>query len=152
MAKLSLITLNRDRSYHLLHCLEGVTRSRREPDEKIVVAIGGGKQVVPPGVTVASSPGEGLALAQARNAGRRSANGDVLVFLDVDCIPSCDLIGALEVAVLENDGLICGEVSYLTQTVESGWTEEALRRQGVTHPARSFPKSGVVAAPDPGLF
>ncbi len=152
MAKLSLITLNRDRSDHLLRCLEGVTRSQRAPDQKIVVAIGGGEQAVPPDVTVAPSLGDGLALARARNTGRQSADGDVLVFLDVDCIPSHDLIGALEAAVLENDGLICGEIFYLTQTVESGWTEQALRRRGVNHPARCFPKGGVVAAPDPGLF
>ena len=152
MSRLSLVTINSDRDEHLVRCLEGVDRSRRAPDQTIVVAIGGAKPVVPKDVIVVTAPGGGLALAHARNVGRRSANGDILVFLDVDCIPSCDLVGALEAAVAENDGLVCGEVLYLTQPVESGWTEQALCIQGMRHPARDFPESGVVLAPDPGLF
>lgn len=152
LSRLSLITLNLDRDDHLSHCLEGVARSRRVPDQTIVVAIGGGVLAVPPGVTVAPSPGKGLALARARNVGRRSADGDVLVFLDVDCIPSRELIGALEAAAVANDALICGEVLYLPRAVETGWTDRILCAEGVRHPARTFPEGGVAIAPEPGLF
>ena len=149
---LSLITLNQGRDDHLARSLHGAARGRRVPDQTIVVAMGGGAPVVPPGVTVVPLPGAGLALARARNVGRRQAGGDTLVFLDVDCIPSHDLIGALEAAVGTHDALVCGEVLYLTSTVEDGWTDRSLRAQGTRHPARIFPLGGVSVAPDPGLF
>ena len=152
IVSLSLITLNRDRDDHLARCLEGVARGRRVPDETIVVAMGREGSAVPPGVTCVSSPGHGLALARSRNVGRRNARGDILVFLDVDCIPSHDLVGALETVAAATDALVCAEVLYLTRAVSDDWTDQTLRAEGIVHPARTFKTGDVTVAPDPGLF
>ncbi|MFD0934620.1 galactosyltransferase-related protein, partial [Methylobacterium trifolii] len=94
-----------------------------------------------------------LPLAAARNAGRRAATGDALVYLDVDCIPSAGLVSGLGGAIAAHDGLICCEVVYLpADAVRDGWDEADLGRLGRTHPVRDFPTEGVVPAPQPGLF
>ena len=144
--------MNHGRDEHLARCLEGVARGLRVPDETIVVAMDGRTPSLPPGVTVVHAPDDGLALARARNLGRQKARGEILVFLDVDCIPSRDLVGALETAASAHDGLVCGEVFYLSQVVEDGWTDQGLRAQGRRHPARVFPDRGVMPAPNAGLF
>ena len=99
-------------------------------------------------------PHAGLPLAAARNAGRRAAGADTLIFLDVDCIPSAGLVAGLSRAVAEHDGLICCEIGYLPAgAVADGWREADLDRLGHPHPVRAFPPPGTVApAPQPGLF
>src|SRR5688572_16590791 len=59
------------------------------PAEVIVVDDGSGDQTIAvaleQGALVARSDGRGP--AAARNAGARAARGDILVFLDADCLP-----------------------------------------------------------------
>jgi GT2 family glycosyltransferase len=99
-------------------------------------------------------PRAGLPLAAARNAGRRAARAETLIFLDVDCIPSADLVAGLTRAVAAQDGLICCEIGYLPAgAVADGWRAADLERLGQPHPVRTFPPPGQVApAPQPGLF
>ncbi|WP_158810792.1 glycosyltransferase family 2 protein [Beijerinckia sp. L45] len=148
----SVITINRNREAHLARLIEGLDRGAA-PLECIVVDMGSSTTRTDGFVRHVPLPGHGLPLASARNAGRRAASGEILVFLDVDCIPSADLTAALEAAVKEHDALICCEVYYLPEgAVTHAWTEAALSRSGVPHPARAFPTAGVSPAPHPGLF
>jgi GT2 family glycosyltransferase len=94
-----------------------------------------------------------MPLAAARNRAAEAATGDLLIFLDVDCIPSADLVADLTSAVSEHDGLVCCEIRYLPAgAVADGWTAQGLDRLGRPHPVRTFPARGVAPAEKPGLF
>ena len=148
----SVISINRGRDAHLRRLLEGLARGRA-PDEVVVVEMGAsGPPCVEGGVRRVPLPGDGLPLARARNAGRAAATGDVLIFLDVDCIPSADLVAGLTTAVADHGGLICCEIFYLRAEVADKWTAADLAAASIPHPARRFPSVGVAPAPQPGLF
>jgi GT2 family glycosyltransferase len=152
----TVITLNKGRGANLARLLEGLGRGT-PPAACIVVEIGGDDAPLPDlpfPVERVPFPRDGLPLAAARNAGRRAARTDTLVFLDVDCIPSRGLVADLSRAVAEHDALICCEIGYLPAgAVTDGWDEAELDRLGHPHPVRTFPAPGRVApAPQPGLF
>lgn len=151
----AVITLNKGRGAHLARLLEGLERGTA-PAACIVVEMGGGDTPLPDPVFPVKHvafASEGLPLAAARNAGRRAAEAETLVFLDVDCIPSADLVSGLSAAVAEHDGLVCCAVRYLPAgAVQDGWREAHLDALGALHPVRSFPARGIVPSPQPGLF
>jgi hypothetical protein len=152
----AVITLNKGRGAHLARLLEGLARGQA-PDRCVVVEMGGDEGPLPAlpfPVERHALPSAGLPLAAARNAGRRAAGEvETLVYLDVDCIPSHDLVAGLSAAAAERDGLICCAVRYLPAgAVQDGWQEADLDRAGQLHPVRPFPEAGIVPSPQPGLF
>lgn len=77
--------------------------------------------VIEPDARSATDP---LPLAAARNAGARAAldaGADVLIFLDVDCVPAPALVDTYAAAVAGEDGpaLHCGVVHYLAEGVDA---------------------------------
>lgn len=103
----------------------------------------------PPEVTVVPFVGgsRDLPVAAARNAGAAEAlrrGADLLVFLDVDCLPSPDLIASYVKAAAHDEhgsSLLCGAVAYLPPPPRGGYDLDRLDG----HPThRSRP------APDPG--
>jgi GT2 family glycosyltransferase len=151
-----VVTLNKGRGAHLARLLEGLSRGA-VPDRCVIVEMGGEDDPLPAlPCPVARIPfaSAGLPLAAARNAGRRAAGEvDTLIFLDVDCIPSADLVAGLTAASAERDGLICCAVRYLPAgAVRDDWREADLDRAGHLHPVRHFPDAGIVPSPQPGLF
>ena len=109
----SVITLNKGRDAHLRRLLEGLSRGM-PPDACIVVEMGAEPAPLPDfGFPVERivMDSAGLPLARARNAGRRAARSPHLVFLDVDCIPSADLVASLSHDLTSADGLVCCEVN-----------------------------------------
>lgn len=155
MTEASVITLNKGRRAHLLRLLEGLARGT-PPAECIVVEMGGDTEPLsaqPFPVRVVDFRHDGLPLAAARNAGRRAASRATLIFLDVDCIPSVELVVRLSDAAVTYDGLVCCAIRYLPAgAVHDGWTEDGLNALGLFHPARVFPESGVERIENPGLF
>lgn len=155
IADTTLITLNKGRDAHLARLLEGVARGPH-PQACVVVEMGAEPAPLPDygfpiRRIVLDSPG--LPLARARNAGRRAAETGRLVFLDVDCIPSADLVPRLSADLAEAEGLICCEIRYLPAgAVTDGWTEAGLRAAGHPHPVRRFPEQGLARSDNPGLF
>jgi GT2 family glycosyltransferase len=152
----AVITLNKGRRTHLRRLLEGLGRGAL-PDACIIVEMGGDDAPLPAlpfPVERVPFAHAGLPLAAARNAGRRAAEAETLIFLDVDCIPSAGLVAGLSWAVAAHDGLVCCEIGYLPGgAVTDGWQEADLDRVGHPHPVRTFPPPGtVVPSPQPGLF
>ena len=122
----ALITVAHGRHAHLRRQHLMVARSEVAVDDYIVVAIDDAILVAMwedhPGVTLLrQGPGRhGLPLAAARNAGAAAAlerGAELLVFLDVDCLPDPGLVGHYARAAVEHpESLLCGPVAYLPQT------------------------------------
>jgi len=109
-----------------------------------------------PGIVVEVPPGGGLPLARARNVGAQSAldvGAEVLIFLDVDCLPRVDLIGRYRAAAqAAPTELLCGPVHYLPESPD-GYQIDELPIQPVGHPARPVPPDGSIVRPgDHALF
>jgi GT2 family glycosyltransferase len=117
----------------------------------VVVAIGAGeagrcREVCGAGADILGIDGDplGLPLARARNAGARRAlldGAELLVFLDVDCIPGDGLLARYAQAAA-GDGagsLLCGPVAYLRPPPPGGYPATGLESLGRPHPARPVP-------------
>lgn len=148
----SCCVIARGRLDHLRRVLVGLDRQTRPLDDVVVVSIGDPEVVAvaesSPIVTTVTSiehvPGDPLPLAGARNRGADRATGDLLVFLDVDCIPASRLVA--DYVTQRQSGLLMGSVRYLPPSVPGSiqdWTEDELRRHGRPHPARPLPDRAV---------
>jgi GT2 family glycosyltransferase len=101
--------------------------------------------------------GRRLPLAQARNEGAQAAievGADLLVFLDVDCLPAAQLIHRYSAAAEATpDDLLCGPVHYLDPPGPQGYDLNRLPRWPKGHPARPVPRDGqLVSGGDYALF
>jgi len=97
--------------------------------EHVVVDLGGPPIAPDDAVVLDRRVGDGapLPLAAARNEGARRSKGDVIVFLDVDCIAVPDLAEAYRQGVGTRGGIWCGPVGYLPPSDDIGdWSIEAL--------------------------
>lgn len=153
----SVLVITGGRDAHLARVLAGLERSAPRPEEVVVVFMNQPGGTVPatdlPVVTGHVDTAGGLPLAAARNRAARLATGDVLVFLDVDCIPATAAIGTLAGAVRARPGtLVMGTPRYLVP----GWAERygttsvlpddgRLRGLSVPHRARAHLGEGPVA-------
>jgi GT2 family glycosyltransferase len=153
---LSVLTIVRNRTDHLVNLLEGVRRSAVQPDEVIVVDMSD-EPVALTGlqssVRIERLETAGLPLAQARNRAAACATGERFIYLDVDCIPMRECLGRLSAAIKDTDGLVCAEVRYLGPgDAAAGWDEALLMGKGRAHPVRPFPRDGLEPVSNPGLF
>ena len=92
-------------------------------------------------------PASGLPLAAARNAGAVAAldaGAELLVMLDVDCIPGPRMLGNYERAAgtVSGPALLCGPVSYLPPAPARGYPRTGLSELASPHPARPAPPDG----------
>lgn len=97
MTSVSVLVITHRRDDHLLHQQRAL---QRVPgwDEAVVTFINQPDvpwAAAPPRVRVEHLTADGLALAQARNHAARAGRGEVLVFLDVDCLPGPGTIARL---------------------------------------------------------
>lgn len=153
---LSILTLVRNRTGHLLNQLEGLAQSDVPLHEIVVVDMSDDPVRLEPRdlpVRLVRLATSGLPLARARNLAAGEARGDQLLFLDVDCIPTPGLPHAIAAALTAEDALICAEVRYLPAgAVQAGWTFDTLMSKAVPHPLRAFPPLGSRREVEPGLF
>ena len=94
------------------------------------------------------STDRGLPVAKARNAGAACAlraGAELLIFLDVDCLPGESLIRCYRLAYQQvGDALLSGPVTYLPPAPHSGYRIDLLGQATSPHPARPAPAPGVL--------
>jgi hypothetical protein len=172
----AVVTIAHGRHDHLVGQLWGLGHQVQRPDVFVAVAMDDpeiGDVVAQHAqadwdVAVPSAPASaaGLPLSAARNLGARTAidaGAEVLVFLDVDCIPSSSLVQRYA-AVLgprterssrtDPPVVACGEVTYLPPVPDPAkyWRQD-LRRLARPHPARpTLGRREVRVADDLRLF
>ncbi|MCJ2133029.1 galactosyltransferase-related protein [Methylobacterium sp. J-026] len=153
----SVLTLVRGRADRLRNLMRGLARQTMPPRECVIAWMQPepAADLPDPGCPVRHLhvPGAALPLAAARNRAAEAAAADLLVFLDVDCIPGPTLVAAYAAAAAAARGLFLGEVLYLPDGAIAGGVVDpaALDRVGRPHPARPpVPESGSRPEPDPG--
>lgn len=143
MSTVSVVTLAKGRPAHLRNVLLGLERQSQAPAEFIVAVMQDAPYDLPEvdlPVRQILVPGTELPLAAARNRGVAAATGDVVVFLDVDCIPAPDLVADYARGLAELDGLLMGEVLHLPERATAGdWTCEAFAAVAERHSDRRGP-------------
>ncbi|WP_291051105.1 galactosyltransferase-related protein [Herbiconiux sp.] len=166
MTRVALITVVHGRHDHLARQREALARSYPRPDDHVIVVIddpaleallardAAAASVAAPGpstprvVTMTAYDG-GLPLAAARNRGADTAlaaGADVLVFLDVDCLPAEELVGSYARTAMDpstRGRLLCGPVAYLPPPPPAGYDLDALPA-AKPHLARPAPPPGDV--------
>jgi hypothetical protein len=109
--------------------------------------VGGGLPTTTLSVPV---PTSGLPLAAARNAGAAEAldaGAELVVMLDVDCIPAPVMLEryARASAAVDHPALLCGPVAYLPPSPPGGYPTSGLTELSRPHPARPVPADGQLA-------
>ena len=152
----SVLTLVRGRAPQLRNLMRGLGAQNVRPRELVIAWM----QQEPhpdlpdPGCPVRHLhvPGEPMPLAAARNRAAEAAVGDLLILLDVDCVPGPGLVAAYGDAAASTEGLFLGEVLYLPPgAVEahpahggSPVDYACLDRLGRAHPTRpAVPEAGL---------
>lgn len=159
----SVITIVAGRHDHLARQFDGLRAGLDQPGLHVVVAMGdAGVLDVPgrlPASTVLAIPApERLPLAAARNVGAGaacSAGADLLIFLDVDCIPGPALVRRYTEAAESPHGrqLLSGPVHYLPSPPSGGYDLDRLAELAGPHGARPVPADdAVLEAADHRLF
>lgn len=145
---ISVCTLAHGREKHLVNLATGLARSNRLPDELIVAVMQERPYDLPSlpfPVRQIDVSGEEKPLARARNAAFDAARGDLLVFLDVDCIPHPDLIADYAEAVTLAEGVFMGEVGYLPSgATDDGIDYRRFEDLAVKHSERAGPPVGPI--------
>lgn len=135
----AVVTIAAGRHDHLRAQEAGLRSGTAQPDVRVIVAMGDPDV---PGATVVVPVDGALPLARARNVGARlalDAGAEVLVFLDVDCIPAPNLVASYTEHV--RDGVVlCGPVTYLPRGADPGRLQELVN----PHAARPNPPAGQV--------
>ncbi|MFH9241686.1 glycosyltransferase family 2 protein [Streptomyces anulatus] len=151
----AVITLAAGRHRHLTLQHLGLAAGSHIPDQYVVVAMDdpevsvvvGGREPVATVVDCPATNGN-LPLARARNLGAaRAVDGgaELLVFLDVDCVPGEQLLERYRIAALDpghRRSLLCGTVSYLPPPGPYGYRLSELGELAEPHPGRPVPAPG----------
>lgn len=152
-----MVTVVAGRAAHLHAQRAGLERSGVPVAEHVVVAMGdpgvaGTVTTAPGSVTLVEMDVDGprLPLARARNTGAAAAlerGADLLVFLDVDCVPGTRLVERYRAAAAlpgADDALLCGPVTYLPPAPAGGYPWPEIDAWSRPHAARPAPAAGTV--------
>lgn len=154
-SRTALITIAHGRHDHWKRQCAAVTRAEDEPDLRVLVAmedpeLAAATRGAETDVLVVDLDADplGLPLARARNVGAACALArgvDLLVFLDVDCMPGRGLFTAYtEAAALAPGRILCGPVTYLPPAPAAGYDLDGLEMSDNPHPDRPAPAPGEV--------
>jgi len=157
---ISVCTLARGRARHLENMVIGLRRSARPPRELVIGVMQSERYRLPEAsfpvrqVVLGDDAGGELCLARGRNAAAALASGELLVFLDVDCIPHPLLLDDYAAAADRRPGVFMGEVGYLTKgATDEGVDFARFEDVAVSHPERPEPpQRGAEQSKDPKAF
>lgn len=152
-ARVAVLTIAHGRHDHLVAQVGGLSLGSRPPDLHVIASMDDpdlARRRVPVAtdrwetvVQAVPTPRRGLPLAAARNTAAQLAldrGADVLIFLDVDCIPGPRLVQRYtEVAVAgdrPSPAVWCGDVGYLPPEPDTGYPLDRLDRLSRPHPGR----------------
>lgn len=144
----SALTIARGREAHLANVIRGLALQTVIPQELVVGVMQDAPfanlPTAPFPIRQILVPGDELPLAAARNAVANNSEGDLLTFIDVDCIPHprfCeDYLRAASLA----DGLLMGEVLYLPRDAADVIDFATFDRVAVRHSDRRGPPERAV--------
>lgn len=156
----ALITIAAGRHKHLRRQHAAVSEQHAAPDLYLCVTMGDPEAPALSGLAEVRVPsGPDLPLAAARNAGADAAirdGAELLIFLDVDCIPGNRLVSAYQEAAAGGAGFapvsaLCGPVGYLPP-LDAGrrYRDRELAAIAIEHPDR--PITGGNTSGDVNLF
>ena len=116
----SVLIATRNRAESLKDTLASLSRQTRQPDEVIVVDNGSSdhtKEIATGfrdtlNVTYVYEAVKGI--PNARNSGIREARGDIIAFIDDDCVAEEDWLKNIEIPFIRdpNIGVVGGEITY----------------------------------------
>lgn len=164
----AVITIVTGRHDHLRNQQRGLLDGTRRPELYVVVAMDDPEALCLTAdgplagsgcaIRLLQVPADGrLPLAAARNAGATAAlaaGADILIFLDVDCVPSPSLVDTYTKAVQREaaPALQCGVVRYLGPEIDAG-VIDSVDLLGHPHPGRpNLPAGRSTDSPDWHLF
>ncbi|MDA8745784.1 galactosyltransferase-related protein [Rubripirellula amarantea] len=136
----SVLTIVRGRQSHLENLLAGLSQSHSSPNQWIVVGMDQDVDLPDPmGLDIRHSringDGNRLPLAEARNHAAELCRSERMIFLDVDCIPSPDMIETFDTALSEDPRLWMGSPRYLPAgATDDTWTLDEIASVAVPHP------------------
>jgi len=166
MTKIAVVTIAAGRHRHLQTQREHLARSDRQPDQHVIVSMGdpeiqrvAAASGSSPHHVIALETGPRLPLAAARNAGAAAAarlGSDLLIFLDIDCLPDPLLVSRYLAAATARPpmgGVFAGPIAYLPPAGTGGYPSVLGSRYRFGHPGRPVPaEDAIEACPDPWLF
>ena len=143
----SVLTIARGRAEHLGNVVRGLSLQTLPPKEMVVGVMQDALYDLPeagfPIRQVRVPDTLALPLAAARNAAARAAEGEVLAFVDVDCIPASTFVADYQSRAAGGTGLYMGEVMYLPGGAAApDWRYEAFDRVAERHSDRRGPPAG----------
>lgn len=161
----AVITVVHGRGAHLRRQLDGFATSTLRPDVHIVVALDDPSvaamvdELRAPALVVDCVASHPLPVAMGRNVGAAAAirnAAELLVFLDVDCIPGAELLDRYHAVAARSeheDAILNGPVTYLPPPEPGGYVISEVRSKPQPHRARPAPCDGaVIATTDYALF
>lgn len=146
----SALTLARGRDAHLRNVILGLNAQTHLPDELVIGYMQDGPYEDLPETAFPIHQikigGDELPLSKARNAVAKAARAEVLVFVDVDCIPAPDALATYGRLARPGQGLLMGEVMYLPAgTAGDNWTYAAFEAVAERHSDRPGPPKEPIA-------
>ncbi|UWQ21318.1 glycosyltransferase family 2 protein [Jannaschia sp. W003] len=146
----SVLTLASGRAEHLANVVRGLRNQTEAPLELVVGVMQDDLYDLPetdfPIRQIRVGGDHALPLAAARNAVAREARGEVLAFVDVDCIPAPTLVADYARQARAGAGCFMGEVMYLPGGANApGWTYRGFDAVAEKHSDRAGPPEGETA-------
>ncbi|QBX34986.1 glycosyltransferase family 2 protein [Paracoccus liaowanqingii] len=158
MTTVSALTIASGREAHLKNVIRGFQTQTHPPVELIIGVMQDSDYTDLPTtdfpIRQIRITGPELPLAAARNAVADAATGDVLVFVDVDCMPDPEFIAGYLACMEGQSGLFMGEVLYLPSgATAQGLDFDRFAGMAVRHSDRQGPPAaGLERCPDYRCF
>lgn len=158
MTRISALTIASGRAAHLANLIRGLQAQTRPPDELIIAVMQESDYIDLPETSFPirqlQVTGTDLPLAAARNMAADAASGDLLIFIDVDCIPDPDFVRDYLHRMHDQHGLFMGEVLYLPGgATQNGLDFDHFAALAVRHSDRAAPpQAGLASCTDYRCF